>query len=1408
MKKTLMKNLLPAIFFLLFLLVLIGAGLLWQQQNARLNERMAQKATALSGLFHQGLEIQTDGLRAAAQIIAMDKGMQETMKEGNREQLLSDWRETGKILSQNNGISHFYFWNARRESLIRIYNPDKLGGINNRFTALQAERNQKASSGLELGSLGTFTLRVVQPVFSKGELLGYVELGKEIEDLLQALHKENSTTEIAISIFKSELQRDDWERGMELLKREADWERLPHSVLIYASMGRLPDMFDGLANHDQVKGHDHKLVDQEVQSEDRSWRVMALPLHDASGREVGDLLIINDISSIKAAFSKDIIIGAMLTALLLVALLGLLFFMLRRTERMILSQQEALMQSEEKFRHITEGIGDVVWLHSQDNSSILYVNPAYETLWGRSCQSLYEKPQSFMEAVHPLDRKDVFAALEVYILLDHFDMEYRILKPDGTFRWIHKRVFPVRSMEGDLLYHAGIATDITARKLAEQQQEAFHQRLLTVMDAMDALIYIADMESYELLFLNAFGRRAFGDGVGRKCWEVLQSGQSGPCSFCTNSRLLNQDGSASGIHHWEFFNTANDRWYDCRDQAIVWEEGRLVRMEVAMDITERRQAEEEGRKMLSLLDSILNSLEEGILVIDRSGRISRHNKAFLDLWQIPPEIADAGEETLLKHALSQLSDPELFYVKVQHLYKTLEASSFDEIHFKDGRVFERYSQPQWQGSQVIGRVWCFRDITSRKRVEDQLRRLSQAVEQSPASIVITDLEGKIEYVNPAFTRVTGYSFEEARGQNPKILKSPDRSSEEYREMWETISSGKEWRGEFKNLRKNGEIFWEAASITPICNDNGKATNYLGVKEDITERKRAEEALLESNRKLEAAIIQAKALTVQAKAAAHAKGEFLANMSHEIRTPMNGVMGMTGLLLDTELDERQLRYARTIESSARSLLGIINDILDFSKIEAGKLDLEILDFNLENLMDDFSEVMALRANEKGLGWQTSIEPDVPCLLQGDPGRVRQILTNLAGNALKFTEKGEVQIQVCLEKQGRKEVWLRFYVQDTGIGIPEDKIPLLFDKFSQVDASITRRFGGTGLGLAISRQLAELMGGEIGVESLTGKGTTFWFTARFGLLEKEKELRLQTHERRNTLAKLPHFSGRILLVEDNITNQEVALGILGKMGLHTDTAANGLEALELINILPYDLILMDVMMPEMDGLEATRRIRSLETKEDPDKNKIATIPRPGIPIIAMTAGAMQQDRQRCLEAGMDDFIPKPVEPGMLAKVLEKWLGIGKAGIFPALISSIEKTHGRPQEGGMGNPPGAAVVFDRNALLERLMQDRDLLRNVLELSLEVMPQRIGDLKSALDVKDMKNIHLQAHTLKGMAGNISALDFSELAGEMEIAAASGDLKAVEGKMEDLGSAYEKLRRVLEGFLKDQPDAGEKGKS
>lgn len=431
---------------------------------------------------------------------------------------------------------------------------------------------------------------------------------------------------------------------------------------------------------------------------------------------------------------------------------------------------------------------------------------------------------------------------------------------------------------------------------------------------------------------------------------------------------------------------------------------------------------------------------------------------------------------------------------------------------------------------------------------------------------------------------------------------------------------------------------------PVLGSNGDNYGRVYIFHDITERKAAAEALKKTNEQLQQAITTANEMTIKAQAANVAKSQFLANMSHEIRTPLNGIIGMTGLLLDSSLTEEQRFGLDIVQKSSQDLLTIVNDVLDISKIEANKLDLEEIDFDMNASVDDVVTMLAPRAKEKGLVLSVNTDHSERTIVNGDPVRFRQVLFNLVGNAIKFTASGSVTVSITLQTETKDAMTFYFEVRDTGVGIPKDKRDLLFENFQQLDPSNTRKFGGTGLGLAISKRLVNLMNGSIDVVSTEGVGSTFCFNVVFKKTDTQNLPSAHNVRHLDNQFAIPSFANRvtILLVEDNLINQYVSKKILEKLGVSVEIVSNGKEAIQALERKKFNLVFMDIHMPEMDGIEATRLIRSLTS----------TALNPSIPIIAMTASAMHSDREECRIAGMNDFVSKPFTIDAIIDVIERW------------------------------------------------------------------------------------------------------------------------------------------------------------
>ncbi len=693
------------------------------------------------------------------------------------------------------------------------------------------------------------------------------------------------------------------------------------------------------------------------------------------------------------------------------------------------------------------------------------------------------------------------------------------------------------------------------------------------------------------------------------------------------------------------------------------------------------------------LSAIYNSSPDCIRIIDSNGIILDMNPS----------------------GLAMLEATSLDEIKGRCAYDFVEARQRDEFIEMNNRVFagasaslefraqtlkdnylwvESNSVPLFdkQGN-VTENLSITRNITRRKKTEEVLRKLSIAVEQSPASIIITDKDGTIEYVNPEFEHVTGYSKQEAIGQNPRILKSGCMSPEVYSNLWETITSGGIWSGELHNRNKNGELYWELASICPIKNDADEITHFIAVKENISLLKLREDELRLAKK--------------VADTANQTKSKFLANMSHEIRTPMNVIIGMGHLLQNTNLTEEQQGHLSAIQLSSRHLLGIINNILDFSKIEAGKLELQSTQFYLNDVLQDIFSLIDPLAREKSLGLRFSI-PEIDSLLIGDLLRLSQVLANLTGNAVKFTEQGEIRVSVKIQEQKSARIRLRFAVKDTGMGIEPGEQQRLFQPFTQANSSYTRRHGGTGLGLTISRQLVEMMGGKIWVESELGKGSTFFFTAEFGLAADACEAEPVSPKPPVNKPLVQREGAHVLLVEDDKLNQVVAQRLLESYGVQVTLAENGQEALEAVKCQSFDLVLMDIQMPELDGYQAAAEIR----KDERFKN---------LPVIAMTAHATVDEREKCLAAGMDDHFPKPFKPEELRQLLIQWI---------------------PSEALAGDPQ-AEIQAKLERLVEKMDEESALVP--LDAVLYFVPERLAKLANALEKNDWEMAKKQAHKLKG---------------------------------------------------------------
>ena len=1096
----------------------------------------------------------------------------------------------------------------------------------------------------------------------------------------------------------------------------------------------------------------------------------------------------------------------------------------RMEEEILLARRmrRELETSGQRYEQLARQSRTVVW-EMDAEGLYTYVGPAIESVLGYRAAELVGRLHFY--DLHPEKGREALKTLAFGMIAKRESFVHHqneMLAKDGHTVWMSSNGFPLFDENGKLVGYRGSDTDITERKRTEDRL-AFQAQ---VLDSASESVVVTDLQG-KILYWGRGSEKMYGyaadEVLDRPYVDVAGSVES------TDDGAFRKEILANGVWHGEHRQRRRNGelfWTSVHISLLKDGDGHTVGfIGIDHDITASKSAEEE-REIQTRMQEMLMKISSTFIRVDLEkvdrtietslgelGGFVGADRVYLFDYDFAEEICRNTHEWCAEGILPQIND--------------LQVVPLSMI-------------PQWTAVHRRGETMLIPDVMALPPDDGVRQVLEPQGVQSLIAVPMMDGD-----------RCLGFAG------------------------FDSVSR--------KRLYSEGE--------------RRLLTVFVQMLVNVRQRRNLEQEL-RSSREL-------------AEAANKAKSEFLANLSHEIRTPMNGVIGMTELLLNTELSADQRRFAETAMSSAESLLSLLNDILDFSKMEAGKLHLEMLDLDLHKVMEWAVAPLALRAQQKGVEFICAALPGIPARLRGDPVRLRQVLVNLAGNAVKFTARGEIALLAELVEEEADRVKLRFTVRDTGVGIPQDKTAKLFKKFSQVDSSTTRLYGGTGLGLAIAKQLAEMMGGEIGVESNEGEGTTFWFTAWFekhgaghseekpegaelrgtvrgshvlvvddnesnrevlkaqlnswgmrpefavdgpdalrvlgaaeerndpfqmaildmqmpgmdglalgkamkadaafravplvmltsiGFQEGTRPLReagfaawlpkpVRQSELLDTMAlvlagkpvpgraptssavsPLPASGRRILLVEDNEINRMVAVGVLKKMRLDVHSVQNGAEALEALARDRYDLILMDCQMPVMDGYEATRRIR----QKDGGAGGMPAKPFPAsasIPIIAMTAHAMLGDREKCIQAGMDDYLPKPVSQPELVAILDKWL--------PKMLDApppIEVS--RPPEANADPEP---AVFDSATLMNRAMGDPELAQAMMDAFAAGMPKQIELLRKALDAEDWPSVIRAAHTIKGASANLSGEALRAAALEMEMAAKAGDRVAGRNRMADI---------------------------
>ncbi len=911
--------------------------------------------------------------------------------------------------------------------------------------------------------------------------------------------------------------------------------------------------------------------------------------------------------------------------------------------------EKALEESEERHRRLFENAPIGIYRTTPDGR-ILMANQALLEMLGYSSFGELASRNLEQDDFEPgYNRREFIAAFEGGREIKGHEALWT--RRDGTVIAVRENARAVRAQNGEVLFFEGTIEDVTARKRAEAALSEANLLLEAVIQCSPLAIDVVDPDG-KVRTWNPAAEAMFGwtaeEIIGRVTPHVrpeqlpefasdLEAASHGSPLAAAEVTRYRKDGSAVDVALW----TAALRDPSGGVQGLV---------AFLADMTERKRWEQSLHRANETLGALIKASPLAIIAMDLEGNVETWNPAAERMfgWK-HEEVLHRGLPIVAEGDRVQFERTLAGFRQRRGLTQVELAALCKDCSLLDVSLWAAPLRNTQGG--VGGSILILADTTESKIAEQKLReseeRYRDLFENAHDLIYSIDLNGNIISVNKAAERATGYTRGEALTMNAAQLLKPRDLARARQIVQSYLAGGGANKCEVALVTKHGrEVLLELSNRLLL--DKGRPVGIHGIARDITDRKRWEVQIGQYARELRQKNEELLAALNAAREATEAKSRFLANMSHEIRTPMNGVAGMTELLLGTALQPEQREYAEAVKFSAEALLSVINDILDFSKIEAGKMEVVEAPFEPGRVLDQVCALLAVQARPKGLQLSATLDAAVPRVLIGDSARLTQVITNLVGNAIKFTDGGEVSIRMEVERETAGIAVIRAAIRDTGIGIAPEHRARLFESFTQADTSTTRRYGGTGLGLAISKQLVELMGGRIGFDTEAGCGSTFWFTVP---LRKATSAHVSPAggESRGLDTSLPEAGGsgvRILLAEDNAVNRKIALRMLEKSGFQAEAVENGRQAVEAVASGCYSLVLMDVHMPEMDGFAATAAIRSSEgaTKHTP--------------IIAMTARAMAGDRERCLAAGMDDYVSKPVRLEDLRQAVIRWAPSGAA------------------------------------------------------------------------------------------------------------------------------------------------------